>query len=282
MPLIASRIYYRTAKFANKNGVMIPYLEFTDGSGVYIKAVPCKIDNTGETSPAIDIVIADTLYGQQSGTGSNDSTTGYILNDGEYMTFSTATAYAKMTYKVGGGTTSFANITKNRIYISSNGSANSATKDPSHQMGVNLWYRVQSVVRVVSDLTDKVNEIARDVLNYSPWQTWTPVVTWTTATPASVVYFARYCIIGKTLFFKFAASSTDSNAATGMKFTLPVKIPSDITYPQFAASEFNGTTFYNIIAGWSESNQAVTCYNFTTIPDGTPIYVRVTGSCEIE
>lgn len=165
LPSVATRVYFRTSKFANDRGVVVPHLEFTDASGVYIKAIPCKIDNTGETNPAIDIIIADTTYGQQSGTGSADSTTGYILNDGEYMTFSTATAAPKITFRVGGGTTTFANITKNRIYLSSNGSANSATKDPSHQMTVTTWYRVQSVIRGLQDLTQKVSDIAIGGLN---------------------------------------------------------------------------------------------------------------------
>jgi hypothetical protein len=161
IPKTASRVYYQTAKYMNNNGVVIPHLEFTDASAVVLKAIPCKLDNTGEGTPAINIMVDDTTYGQQSGTGSAPSgiTSEYILNNGEYMTFSTATQYVKITYKVGGGTTTFSNITRNRVYLSSNGSADSATKDPSHQMGVNLWYRVQSVARTVSDIAEKINNV---------------------------------------------------------------------------------------------------------------------------
>ena len=167
LPTAATRIYYRTAKFANDRGVVVPHLEFTDGSGNYIKAIPCKIDNTGETNPAIDIIVADTTNGQQVGTGSADATTGYILNDGEYMTLSSSASVVKVTYKIGGGTTTFANITKNRWYISSNGSANDATKDPSLQVTVTNWWRVQSVVRAVHDLTRKVSDIARSTIKFN-------------------------------------------------------------------------------------------------------------------
>jgi hypothetical protein len=279
IPKTASRVYYQTAKYANANGVVIPHLEFTNASAVVLKTVPCKLDNTGETSPAINIVIADTLYGQQSGTGSNDSTTGYILNNGEYMTFSTATQYAKVTYKVGGGTTSFANITKNRIYLSSNGVANSAIKDPSYQIGVNLWYRVQSVIRGLSDLTEKVSELANHLSGDGVWKSWTPTITWTTATPASLDITGNYCIVGKTVFFKIRAYSADSNATTGLTCNIP--IPASVNelaafyisgYERAGAS---GATYYPL-ACYCNSN-IITIGNFTAATDGQLVTVQLSG-----
>jgi hypothetical protein len=278
LPSNATRVYYRTAKFANKNGVVIPHLEFTDGSGVYIKSVPCKIDNTGETNPAINIVIADTIYAQQSGTGSADSTTGYILNDGEYMTFSTATAYAKVTYKVGGGTTSFANITKNRIYLSSNGSANSSTKDPSHQMGVNLWYRVQSVVRAVSDLTEKVNGIAKDVINYTPWQSWTPTIVWSGGTPAYTLD-ARWKKVDNLIFFNVSFTIIDGQGITQVTITPPSPVRA-VQLPYSAWETNNGViswilVFYRISTGLFETR------NMTAITEGKSGNIAFQGFYEL-
>jgi hypothetical protein len=163
LPSVATRIYFRLIKFCNSNGVVVPHLEFTDASAVVIKAIPIRIDNSQETNPAIAIVIADTLYGQASGTGSTEGGN-YILNDGEYMTLSTATAVPRVTWLVGKGTTAFSNITKNIIYLSSNGVANDATKDPSHQMSVTHWYRLQSLAKTVNDVVRKVSDIANSLI----------------------------------------------------------------------------------------------------------------------
>jgi hypothetical protein len=163
LPSVATRVYFRLNKFSNPQGVVVPHLEFTDASAVYIKAIPIRIDNSQETNPAVAIVKADTLYGQASGTGSDESGN-YILNDGEYMTLSTATAVPRVTYQVGKGTTAFTNITKNVIYLSSNGSSNDSTKDPSHQMSVTHWYRIQSLTKTVNDIVRKISDIAQSLI----------------------------------------------------------------------------------------------------------------------
>jgi hypothetical protein len=163
LPSAATRVYFRLNKYINPNGVVMPYIEFTDAAAVVIKAIPIRLDNSQETNPAIAIVKADTLYGQASGTGSDEGDN-YILNDGEYMTLSTATAVPRVTYQVGKGTTAFSNITKNVIYLSSNGSSNDATKDPSHQMSVTHWYRIESITKVVSDVIRKLSDIASSLI----------------------------------------------------------------------------------------------------------------------
>jgi hypothetical protein len=285
LPSTASRVYYQTAKYANNRGIVVPHLEFTDASAVVLKAIPCKIDNTGETNPAINIVIADTLYGQQSGTGSADGATGYILNNGEYMTFSTATQYAKVTYKVGGGTTTFANITKNRIYLSSNGSANSATKDPSHQMGVTLWYRIQSISRTVSDLVGKVSDIAIQMIPSSLWTSWTPTLTWATGAPVTgLVTTARYKLLGNTCFISFNVVSTDSNATTGLTIALPVAPKLNGLYYSLSAIErygAAGATYANPLAYLADSGTTIGFRAFATATDAQAVEVTVTGWYEI-
>ena len=163
LPSNADRIYLQTTKYSNDRGVVVPHLEFC-AVAVPIKAVPIKIDNTGETNPAVKIILSGS-NACTVGTGSDEGGN-FILNTGEYVTLTTAASVVKVTYQVGGGTTSFAPITKNRIYLSSNGVANSATKDPSHQMSVTTWYRVQSLVRGLQDLVGKVSNIATKAMNF--------------------------------------------------------------------------------------------------------------------
>jgi len=164
LPSSATRVYFRTNKFQNENGVIMPALEFTDASGNNIGYTPLKIDNSQETNPAVDIIIASTTNGQQSGTGSNDSTTGYILNDGEYMTLSTAVAELTVTFKVGQGTTTFGNITKNVLYLSSNGDSDDATQDPSHQANFILGVPQQGLVQSLASLKDDVQSFKKNAI----------------------------------------------------------------------------------------------------------------------
>ena len=162
MPSVVTRIYYRQAKFENEYGVVVPALEFTDASAVNIGYVPLKLDNSQETNPCVDILTGTTNW-QQSGTGSNDSTTGVILNDGEYLTLSTAVAEIKVDYKVGGGTTSFANITKNAYYLSSNGSDSDGVQFPSSQQNVILGIRQQGALQRQADIGEEVELVRQGI-----------------------------------------------------------------------------------------------------------------------
>jgi len=284
----ATRAYFRLAKFANTRGVVVPHIEFTDGSANYIGTIPLILDNSLETNPAIDIIVADTTYGQQSGTGSNDGTTGYILNDGEYMTFSTTTAAPKITYKVGKGTTSFSNITKNVVYLSSNGVSNDATKDPSHQMSVAFWYRVQGLIRAVQDGLQKIQDIGNGLATRpieTKWSAWTPTLTWATATPVSVSTTARYARIGNTIFFVIYITSTDSNATTGLTITgLPGNPYSGTVYPVVSAYENYNTAGTKVVLAAvinpDSGSQNLQFLNFATPTDGQKVQVYVTGFYE--
>ncbi len=162
LPSVATRVYFRKAKFENEYGVVCPCLELTDASAVNIGYVPLKLDNSQETNPCVDILTGTTNW-QQSGTGSNDSTTGVILNDGEYLTLSTAIAEIKVDYKVGGGTTTFANITKNAYYLSSNGSDSDGVQFPSSQQNVVLGVRQQGVLQRQQDIGEEVELVRQGI-----------------------------------------------------------------------------------------------------------------------
>jgi len=162
LPSVATRIYYRLNKFTNENRVIMPALEYTDASGNHIGYTSLKLDNSQETNPAIAIVKAETTNGQASGTGSDEGNN-YILNDGEYMTLSSAVAEIKIVYLVGKGTTAFTNITKNTYYVSSNGESDDATQDPSHQCNVIIGARQQGLLQTVGDIQDEIQDVKKGV-----------------------------------------------------------------------------------------------------------------------
>lgn len=275
-----ARIYYRVAKFWNKFGDIIPHLEFTDATGGHIYKIPLPIDNTYETNPSVNIIVGSTTNGQQVGTGSNDSTTGYILNDGEYMTLSTAVKTFTVTYRIGAGTTSFANITKNVIFVSSNAASPSATKLPSHKMTVALWYRIQSIARTITDLTQKVNDVITKVPD-GIWKNWTPVLSWTTATPDNITTVARYTTIGKTCFFHLTASSADSNGCTGLSISLPLECaaPANTHFQCCQYSGASGTTYTDPFAYVGNGVSAGYIYfrQFAACTNGQVVAVQMSG-----
>ena len=169
-PSVATRVYYRLNKFTNEYGVVVPALEFTDGSGVLIGYTPLKLDNSQETNPAVALIVASTTNAQDSGTGTLESAN-YILNDGEYMTLSTAVAELSVVYLVGKGTTAFTNITKNTLYLSSNAESADSTQDPSHQANFIIGARQQGLTDRVKDVGNEIADVKQGVLamvNNSP------------------------------------------------------------------------------------------------------------------
>ncbi|MCR4305478.1 MAG: right-handed parallel beta-helix repeat-containing protein [Candidatus Daviesbacteria bacterium] len=161
LPAVATRVYFQSAKYTNEYGIVVPVLEFTDGSAVLIGYVPLKIDNTQEANPCVSILSTTTNY-QQSGTGSN-VTNGYVLNTGEYMTFTSTVAEIKVDYQVGTGTTAIAAITKNTIYYSSNGEGNDSTQDPSHQFNAIVGVRQQGSLQRVQDMGYEVESVRQGI-----------------------------------------------------------------------------------------------------------------------
>lgn len=161
LPSVATRVYFRTAKFTNEYGVVVPALEFTDTTPTTIGYLPLKLDNSQETSPCVSILSTTTNY-QQSGTGSN-VTNGYVLNDGEYMTLTGTTAELKVDYQVGTGTTAIAAITKNALFLSSNGVDVESTQDPSYQMNVIVGVRQQSVAARQADVGEELALIRQNL-----------------------------------------------------------------------------------------------------------------------
>ena len=155
IPSVATRIYFRLAKYENTVGVVMPAIEFTDGSGVYIDHLLLDIDNYGDSNPAVNI-LSNTTNWQQSGTGTSEGTTGYGLNNGEYMTFTSTADDFLVEFVIGKGTTNFTNITKNRVYLSSNSTNADSTIDPSSTMNVALGIVQQNEVHTIRDIQERL------------------------------------------------------------------------------------------------------------------------------
>jgi hypothetical protein len=218
LPSNADRVYLQYSKYANDRGVVMPHLEFC-ATAVPIKAVPIKVDNSGETNPAIKIIAAESTT-CTVGTGSDEGGN-FILNDGEYVTITTPSTQIKATYQIGKGTTAFTNLTMNRFYLSSNGVANSAVKDPSRQFNFYLGMLKEGVQKVVEGVQRAVNDISMRFVDSLPWQNWPIVLTWLTAVPTGITTAARWTQIGRVVFIEVSILATDSKGTTGVSFTLP-------------------------------------------------------------
>lgn len=218
---VADRVYLRYGKYSNNRGVVVPHLEFCT-TATPIKAIPLKVDNSGETNPSIKVIAAETNT-CTVGTGTDEGGN-FILNDGEYVTITTPATSIKVTYQVGKGTTAFTHLTMNRLYLSSNGVANSATKDPSHQFNFYLGMLKEGVQKALEKLQGAVNDIAKDLINYIPWQNWNPNVTYAggTGAPTLSTSIYRWKRIGTTVFIQVYMVTSDGNGITGITIPLPV------------------------------------------------------------
>ena len=162
LPSTVDRIYFQSQKYTNEYGVIVPALEFCSTTTV-IGYAPLKIDNSQETSPCVSILSTTTNY-QQSGTGSN-VTDGYVLNSGEYMTLTSAVSELKVDYQVGTGTTAIAAITKNTIYLSSNGESADSTQDASHQGTIIVGARQQGLTDAVKDVRNHTEDLRKGLID---------------------------------------------------------------------------------------------------------------------
>jgi hypothetical protein len=280
LPAVATRVYFQSAKYTNEYGVVVPALEFTDGSGVLIGYTPLKLDNSQETNPCVSILSTTTNY-QQSGTGSA-VTGGYVLNSGEYITFTGTVAEIKIDYQVGGGTTAIAAITKNTLFLSSNGESADSTQDPSHQMNAIVGVRQQGLLSRVGDLGEEIAKVRDGVVKSSLWTEWIPTLTWTTGTPeGSVVTKARYKIVDGVCSFTFYYSATDANAATALTISLPVLPKDNDSLTALQAQELADTTWSNPNAYIDDGGTTIVFRSFSTIADTKAVKVLVSGSYEV-
>jgi hypothetical protein len=124
---------------------------------------------------------------------------------------------------------------------------------------------------------------AQDALTHHTYADWTPTLVWATATPSGVSTTARWVKIGNTVFWYFRTYSADSNATTGLTFTLP-STPGNHGSVQVAVSgsEIVNTTLYSPRPYVTMSGAENRCqfWSFQTGVDAQAILVSASGFYE--
>ncbi len=125
--------------------------------------------------------------------------------------------------------------------------------------------------------------LADNTKHATAWATWTPTLTWTTATPeGSPSTLARYCTIGKTVFFKFQYVATDGNGATNLNISLPVA-PKDIGghVNPIESIQMVNTTYSDPHGYVRDALGALYFKSFAICTDGQAIDISCSGHYEI-
>lgn len=118
------------------------------------------------------------------------------------------------------------------------------------------------------------------------WADWSPTLTWTTGTPASLTTVARYKKLGKTIFFTFYTTSADANGATQLTVTLP-ETPADINaYVPCTGYELQNATYYDCrpyidAANNTAGSRVLTFRSFQTATDAQTVTIEVSGFYEV-
>ena len=142
--------------------------------------------------------------------------------------------------------------------------------------------------RRITTLADPTADQDAATKNYidsggAAWSSWSPTLTWSTATPASASATAYYGRVGRMVFFQVEIYSADSNGTTGLEFTLPAYGENHGAWIHASGIEFYGASGTTIIDPFPyialDMNK---CYfhNFQPGTDGQPIKVRVSGFYE--
>lgn len=127
---------------------------------------------------------------------------------------------------------------------------------------------------------------AGDAIPFQAWATWTPTLTWTTGTPASLTTTCRWTQLGNIVFFNLYLNSADSNGCTNLTFTLPSTPSNTGCYPIFTARELYGvagTTYANITFYGTQSgaDNLARTNQFQAATDGQRIQIICQGFYEV-
>lgn len=156
-------------KYCNENDIPMPALELWDtanATGTIVGYIPLTIDNSQETNPCVSVLSTSTNW-QQAGNGSNDGSTGYILNADEYINLTGGATVLNFYIQIGYGTTTISGITKNTLYISSNNYKVKANYWNSYQSTLLFPFRKSMQLDEVKYYKDSwVGTITKDYTNY--------------------------------------------------------------------------------------------------------------------
>lgn len=118
-------------------------------------------------------------------------------------------------------------------------------------------------------------------LGVGSWSAWTPELTWTTGTPASLTTVARYMKINKTVFFNFYCSSADANGATALTISLPVAPKDNNSFIPVNSLQLQNATWSNPFGYIDDEASVIAFYKLTTGTDAQAIKVIVSGQYEV-
>lgn len=162
----------------------------------------------------------------------------------------------------------------------------STIPDTTYSYPTNIRGEIDSIGDMASQTAENLDElndftITQLIALNSVWKNWTPTLTWTTATPASVTTVARYITIGNTCFFNFMCTSADGNAATQLSISLPVAAKDNNSFISFTAQELVDTTWSNPLAYLDDDSGGITFRIFSVATDTKTVTVVVTGQYEV-
>lgn len=115
------------------------------------------------------------------------------------------------------------------------------------------------------------------------WQSWSPTLTWGTATPDSLVTIAKYHKVGTLVHFMFECHSSDGNNASSLTISLPVNEKGDNIHSQFSCSQVvNGVWADNLISfcNADAETHVIEFRNFDVCSNALTFYLFVSGFYE--
>jgi len=238
--------------------------------------------------------IADAIFARTTETANATRTVKVYNSTGSATSSTTASAFASddssatqdsvlNTYDCYGSATGSTNGYGVQTTTGSNGKANiyggrlsGSTYDAAIVSGGTL---------TISNCT-LANNTTSGTITYRSWTAWTPTLTWTTGTPASITRVSRYTITDGICKFSMYLTSADGNGATALTATLPVT-PKDIDgYHAITANQLVDTTWskpaaYIDASDNTAGNRMLKFHNLSTATDDKTITLEVSGEYEI-
>jgi hypothetical protein len=129
-------------------------------------------------------------------------------------------------------------------------------------------------------ITKKLLE--NDLVKSTNWITWTPVLTWTTGTPATnVVTKLRYKILDRICFFSFYYKADDGNGATALTVSLPYAPRDNDSFITIGSQQKVDTTWSDPFAYIDDGVKLVSFRKLSACTDTKAVIINVSGLYEI-
>jgi len=125
---------------------------------------------------------------------------------------------------------------------------------------------------------------AQDALTFKTWATYTPTLTWTGGTPASITKAGRWVQIGKIVYYVVNIYSADSNGCTNLTITTPSTAANTGVYYGANCMErygVAGNTWKDPGATVAANGNIISFWDFGVATDNQLIYLFITGWYEV-